>query len=351
LLLKYLSTSEKQPSTSVDKDSVSHNIYNFEDTAKIIPPMIDTNTKFKNIDNEVIINKISKAAKDLNFTNDTMTFIKQMISLSLLLRMYDSPLPTTLRAIDEKTQDPSYFIATYFDTNDMDLALWVYRIVRLLSRYVLLYDRFFEIGDDRYALLAKKVHRSINNFLHDQSDKHHLVYSIDYAFNQFWTFWSFEQIIKRRILGGCAFSYKEIKHFNLSKSSDASIIYARVLDAMLPSFTENVSLILHYNQAFLDIQDDWEDLEEDVKEDMPNVFVMAAVEEIPYQIIKNSSPERIRDTIMNGTDSSRASIVRLVNEYQSSIRNISIPRNVVFLKSLSDRYAESLRETLSSSKS
>jgi len=314
--------------------------------------MIETNTsKFKKIDNEIIINKISKAAKELNFTNDTMTFVKQMISLSLLLRTYDSPLSTTLRAIDEKTQDPSYFIATYFDTNDIDLALWVYRIVRLLSRSILLYDRFFEIGDDRYVLLAKKVRRSINELLHDRSDKHHLAYSIDYAFNQFWTFWSFEQIIKRRILGGCAFSYKEIKHFNLSKSSDASIIYTRVLDAMLPSFSENVSLILHYNQAFLDIQDDWEDIEDDVKEDMPNVFVMAAVEDIPYQIIKNSSPERIRDTIMDRTDSSCASIVRLVNEYQSSIRNIPIPQNLVFLKSLSDRYAESLREMLSSSKS
>src|SRR5215469_7967303 len=208
-----------------------------------------------------------------------------MISLSLLLRMYDSPLSTTLLAIDEKTEDPSYFIATYSDTSDIDLALWVYRIVRLLSRCILLYDRFFEIGDDRYALLAKKVRRSINEFIHDGRDKHHVAYSIDYMFNQFWTFWSFEQMIKRRMLGGCAFSYKEIKHFNLSKSSDPSIIYARVLDAILPSFSENVSLILHYNQAFLDIQDDWEDIE-----DMPNVFVMTAVEDIPYQVIKKFSP-------------------------------------------------------------
>ena len=58
-------------SQAIDKDSLSHNIYNFEDTTKIIPLMIETNTsKFKNIDNEVIINKISKVAKKLNFTND-----------------------------------------------------------------------------------------------------------------------------------------------------------------------------------------------------------------------------------------------------------------------------------------
>src|SRR5437899_6403194 len=102
------------------------------------------------------------------------------------------------------------------------------------------------------------------------------------------------------------------------------------------SFSENVSLVLHYNQAFLDIQDDWEDIEDDVQEDMPNIFVMAAVEDIPYHRIKNSSHERIRNIILDGSDSSRASTIRLVSEYQASIRNISIPENLVFLKSLSD---------------
>ncbi|MFY9799087.1 MAG: hypothetical protein WAJ93_25655 [Candidatus Nitrosopolaris sp.] len=122
-----------------------------------------------------------------------------------------------------------------------------------------------------------------------------------------------------------------------------------MLDAKLPSFSENVSLVLHYNQAFFDIQNDWEDIEDDVQEDMPNVFVMAGVEDIPYQIIKNSSHERIRNIILDGSHSSRAYILRLVNEYQSSVRNISIPDNLAFLKSLSYHYAETLRGTISSS--
>ena len=121
------------------------------------------------------------------------------------------------------------------------------------------------------------------------------------------------------------------------------------MDAKLPSFSENVSLVLHYNQAFLDIQDDWEDIEEDIQEDMPNIFVMAAIEDISYRRIKNSSHERVRNIIVDGSDSSRASIIRLVNEYQASIRNISIPDNLVFLKSLSDHYADTLRGTISSS--
>jgi hypothetical protein len=306
--------------------------------------LIEINTsKFKDIENEVIINKISKVAKKLDLTDGILTFIKQMIPLSLLLRMYDPPLSTTFRSIDEKAQDPSYFIATYFDTNDLDQALWVYRIVRLLSRYVLLSDRFFEIGSDRYALLAKRVRRSIKELLLNGTDRDYLAYSIDYSLKQFWIFWKFEQIIKRRTLEDYTFSYKEIKHFNLSKSSDASIIYAKVLDAKLPSFNENVSLILHYKQALLDILDDWEDIEEDVQEDMPNVFVMAAVEDIRYQIIKNSSHERIRNIVLDGTDS-RSSIVRLVNEYQVAIGNISIPHNLLFLKSLSHHYVDTLRE-------
>jgi hypothetical protein len=312
----------------------------------MIYQMVETNTlKFKD---EVIINKISKVAKGLNLTDGFMTFIKQMISLSLLLRMYDPPLSRTFRTIDEKAQDPSYFISTYLDTDDIDQALWVYRMVRLLSRYVLLSDRFFETGSDKYALLAKRVRGSIKEFLLDETDRDHLAYSIDYSLNQFWPFWKFEQTIKRRTLGDYTFSYKEIKHFNLSKSSDASIIYAKVLDAKLPSFSENVSLVIHYKQAFLDILDDWEDIEEDVQEDMPNVFVMAAVEDIPYHIIKNSGHERIRNVVLDGTNS-RSSVVRLVNEYQAAIRKISIPHTIVFLKSLSDHYADTLREIVSSS--
>ena len=45
--------------------------------------------------------------------------------------MYDLHLSTHLETIDEKAQDPTYFVATYFDTKDIEQALWVYRIVRL----------------------------------------------------------------------------------------------------------------------------------------------------------------------------------------------------------------------------
>ena len=270
-----------------------------------------------------------------------------MISISVLLIEYDPPLSDIIRTIDEKAQDPSYFIATYFDTKDVTKALWIYRIVRLLAKYILLSDRFYEIGNDKYALLAERVRQSVNEYLRSESDTQHLSYSIPYSLEQFSTFWKFEQIVKSRILGNYAFSYAEIRHFNLSKSSDASIVYAKVLDAKLPSFNENVALVLHYNQALLDIHDDWEDIADDVQEDMPNIFVMAPLENIPYNIIKNSSHEMIREVVLNGADISSAQVIRLVNDIEASVRNVSIPDIFGFLKSLSDRYADTLRKTIS----
>ncbi|MDW0261011.1 MAG: hypothetical protein QN648_09350 [Nitrososphaeraceae archaeon] len=304
-------------------------------------------TNLRDKGQKVIIDKISKAAKELSFPNDKMAFIEQMISLSRLLMSYDLHISTAFRTIDEKAQDPTYFVATYFDTKDIQQALQVHRMVRLLARYILVYDRYFETRKNRYAILARKVRKSINKIFENEIDNHHLKYSIDFSLKQFWPFWKFEQILKSRIIEGNTFSYNEIRNFNLFKSSDASLIYARVLDAKLPSFSENVSLVLHYNQALLDLIDDWEDIEEDIQEDMPNAFVMAAIDNVPYNTIKKYNVTNIRDTILNSSESSKSPIMKLVDEYHTSIRNISIPSNLVFIKLVSDHHADTLRKAIS----
>ena len=309
--------------------------------------MIESNTpKFKDTDKEVIIEKITTAVKEITLANDRMIFIEQMISLSKLLMSHDLHISSAYKGVDEKAQDPTYFVAAYYDTNDIDQALWIHRMVRLLARYILLYDRFFELGENKYKILARKVRRSINEFLANTNDKDHLNYSIDFSLKQFWTFWNFEKIVKRRLLEGHTFSYKEIRNFNQLKSSDASIVYAKVLDAKLPSFNENVSLVLHYNQALLDLLDDWQDIEEDVQEDMPNVFVMASLEVVPYSKIKNSNHLMVRNIILDALDSSNVSVIGLVNEYQASVRNISIPDKLGFLRVISDYHADTLKGTI-----
>src|SRR5215216_2962636 len=304
-------------------------------------------SKLSDSENRVYLDKISTSVRDLNSTAiDTLLFVEQMVSLSALLNSFDRNFNNSFPAIDENAQDPTYFIAAYFDTKNIAEALWVYRIIRSLTRYILLSDRFYETGNDRYALLAKQVHKSVNEFLQSECDAQHLIYSIDYLLGQFSAFWKFEQIIKRRILKNYTFSYAEIRHFNLSKSSDASLVYSKVLDAKLPSFNENVALVLHYNQALLDIQDDWEDIEDDVQEDMPNIFVMAAVDNIPYNRIKKSRHDTIRKIVLSGINSSGGPVSRLVNELQVSSKSVCIPENFAFLKFLSDRYADTLRRNI-----
>ena len=309
--------------------------------------MIEGNTsKFKDTNMEDIIEKISVAVKEITLANNRMTFIEKMISLSKLLMAHDLHISSAYKGVDEKAQDPTYFVAAYYDTNDIDQALWIHRMVRLLARYILLYDRFFELGENKYKILARKVRRSINELLANSNDKDHLDYSIDFSLKQFWTFWNFEKIVKRRLLEGHTFSYKEIRNFNQLKSSDASIVYAKVLDAKLPSFNENVSLVLHYNQALLDLLDDWQDIEEDVQENMPNVFVMASLEVVPYSKIKNSNHLMVRNIILDALDSSNVSVIGLVNEYQASVKNISIPDKLGFLRVVSDYHADTLKSTI-----
>jgi hypothetical protein len=308
---------------------------------------METTSKLSDSESRAYLDKIFKSIRDLNSTTDTLLFVQQMVSLGALLSSFDRNLDNPFPGIDENAQDPTYFIAAYFDTKNIAEALWVYRIVRSLTRYILLSDRFYETGNKRYALLAKQVHKSVNELLRSGLDVQHLIYSIDYLLGQFSAFWKFEQIIKRRILKNYTFSYTEIRHFNLAKSSDASLVYAKVLDAKLPSFNENVALVFHNNQALLDIQDDWEDIEDDVQEDMPNIFVMAAVDKVPYNTIKKSRPEIIRKVVLGGTNSSAGSVSRLVNELQTSSKMVSIPKNFAFLKFLSDRYADTLRRKIS----
>jgi hypothetical protein len=314
---------------------------------------MEITSKPNDFENRVYLDKISKSIRDLTSTaSDTLLFVQQMVSLSALLSSLDRNLGNSFPAIDENAQDPTYFIATYFDTKNIAEALWVYRIVRSLTRYVLLSDRFHETGNDRYALLAEQVHKSVNELLQsERDDAQHLIYSLDYSLEQFSAFWKFEQVIKRRMLENRTFSYSEIRHFNLSKSSDAPLVYAKVLDAKLPSFNENVALVLHYNQALLDIQDDWEDIEDDVQEDMPNIFVMAAVDNIPYNRIKKSRYDIIRKVVLNATNSLGGPVSRLVNELQASSKRVSISDNFAFLKFLSDRYADTLRRKISSANS
>jgi hypothetical protein len=266
-------------------------------------------------------------------------FMNGLDEIAGLLGGYDPAPSPLLNALDHKAGDlATYFFASYSDTRDIDKSILVYSTVRSLVRYVLLIDRFYEVGNKKYKRLAKGVLRSARKM-----QDGHLEYCLDYLLERSWPFMDFEQLVKRRMLNGNAFTFKEVQHYSLLKASDAPMIYAQVLQAELPGFNQNVASILHYNQALQDLYDDFEDIEEDVQDKMPNIFVMASTEHIPFsRIVKN--PNHARKLVAsNGVADS---ILSLVEDYNKMIKDVTLPQNFAFLKYLSRDYMNRVLEAI-----
>jgi hypothetical protein len=256
----------------------------------------------------------------------------------LLARFDPAPSPL-LNAIDQKGQDfATYFLATYSETRDIEKSIFVYKSVKSLVRYILLMDRYYEVGNKKYEGIARGLLRNIKR-THDG----HLKYSIDFALKQFWPFWDFEQMVKRRMMKGDVFAHKELQHFNLFKSSDAPIIYSRVLDNELPNFNPNIAVIIHYNQALQDIQDDLEDIEEDLHDMMPNVFILAATEHTLLSKIQKDPSHARKLIVLSGAVDS---VLSIVEQYNKLAKDVQVPESYAFLKHLSKDYTDRLLRTL-----
>jgi hypothetical protein len=295
------------------------------------------------IEDRECMSEIAESMEDLSTTTEALSFAEQMVSLDARLKRIERS-STTMPDIDANARDPTYFIAAYFDTTNFTEAFWIYGTVKSLTRYILFSDKFHETGEEGYALFAEDI---LQGLMKSLRSGHYsiLVFSVEYWLKQFSAFWNFEKRVKQKVLENHKFSYTEIRHYNLAKASDAPLVYARVLDTKLPSFNENVSLILHYNQALLDILDDWEDIEEDARQDMPNIFIMAASASIAYDKIRKCELDSTRDMVLSETNSIEP-IDRLVRDYQAAINNVSLPKNFSFLKFLSERYLEVLRSKM-----
>ena len=75
--------------------------------------------KHCNYASQVYLDKISKAIRDLNSTTDMLPFVHKMVSLSALLSSFDQQINNSFPVIDDKADDPTYFIAAYFDTRNI----------------------------------------------------------------------------------------------------------------------------------------------------------------------------------------------------------------------------------------
>src|SRR5215475_5451974 len=108
------------------------NIYSFEIRVKFILPDNEITSEQTDSEVNVYLDKISSAMYDLSSTTDAIVFIERMIPIGALLSSLDQKLNDFFPEIDENTQDPTYFIATYFDTKNLTDALLVYKTIRSL---------------------------------------------------------------------------------------------------------------------------------------------------------------------------------------------------------------------------
>jgi phosphomevalonate kinase len=149
---------------------------------------------------------------------------------------------------------------------------------------------------------------------------------------------------------GHTFSMKDLRHFNLFKSSDAALIYAPLLESVLSSFNHNVSLIIHYNQALQDIDDDLDDVQEDLRDQMPNIFILAALDRGDSHDYSEFHRHRLNISTKLILGSSAGSVLSLVDEYAAMVEGISVPEQFYFLKYLSRHYARTIRKKLAASR-
>lgn len=247
-----------------------------------------------------------------------------------------------MQAVDGKGQDyGTYYFAAYCGTKDVDIACEAYGQVKNLVRIVVLMDRFYEVGNQRYRRLADALITKLRR------ENEILKKSTLFSLKQFWPFWKFEQFTKKLMMEGHHFSVTEVRRFNLLKSSDAALVYGPLLEEMMPEFTHDASTVIHYNQALQDIEDDFDDLQEDMREQMPNAFVLAALGKEGanrrYSELRRQCLNRSSTAIL---DCSTSTVLRLVNEYATCVEGIMLPPQFEFLKHLSRHYAGRIRAKL-----
>ena len=274
------------------------------------------------------------------------SFLAGLEEITGLLSRLDPGASPTLQAVDAKGQDfGTYYFAAYSDTSDIETSLAVYKNVKNLVRVVLLMDRFYEVGNQRYRRLGEALLARLR-----KENDPYLKNTLTFSLRQFWPFWKFEQFTKTLMVQGHTFAFNDLRCFNLFKSSDAALIYAPLLECMLPNFNHNVSLVIHYNQALQDIDDDLDDVQEDLRDQMPNIFILAALEKEDSHEFSKFHLHRLNGSTKLILGNSAGPVLQLVDEYTEMVEGISVPEQFHFLKYLSRHYARTIRKKLAASR-
>jgi hypothetical protein len=284
---------------------------------------------------EALRQVLEEKSKRLKY-GDEGHFIVGLEEIAALLTRLDPPPSPILRAVDAKGQDyATYYFTAYSDLTDIDASLEAYRYVRDFVRVIILTDRFFEVRNERYRRIALALLSKIRH-----NDQEFIKNIANFNLKQCWQFWKFEQHTRKLMTQDHTFSRNDVRYYNLFKSSDAPMLYCAILESVLPNFNRNVSLVFHYNQALQDIDDDFDDIREDLHDQMPNIFLLASVgrgKSNSYSALHRHRLNGSRDSVIY---ESSAEVMNIVKEYVESIEAIDLPDQFRFLKYLSRHYAD-----------
>lgn len=255
---------------------------------------------------------------------------------------------TTLEHLDEEP-DPALnamvggyvkefvttFLILYFGTRDLPKSLKAHSVIKALTKYIVLLDKHYDEKSYEHKVNAdiifKKIMANVDGYV-----KHSIMHNMA----TLWATASYEIKLRQRMLHGETFNRKEIRNHMLLKSSD-TLLYSVILDNHIETFNPNVMRVLHFNQAILDIQDDFNDLDEDILRHDLNIFVMAASNEVPLDkiysgkvstkmVLKKSKP------MVNG----------IIEDLQRCITGTRVEADYGFMKVFSRHYINSLNKSL-----
>ena len=227
------------------------------------------------------------------------------------------------------------FLIAYADQREMETAANVYETIRILKQWIQLTDNYLDKGDE--SLKAKGD--EMMGFLVSKCDDD-MLYVIKNVISMLWPTVDFQKRIQQDLTDGKTMRKNQARYLLERNALDAYLLYPVVFSDVLVNYTPNISSILYYHKILLDIEDQLIDIEEDIHEAQPNVFIMIAglplsdikAGKIPVeQIIRGAAP----------------AVQSIVESYDSCIRDIAVPQNFALIKAFCLLTSTELKSLLS----
>jgi len=267
-------------------------------------------------------------------------FITQVDNIHKTLALIDHISDPLMISIDDDYANDfvTYFLILYCNNGNLEKSLQIYDVIKSLIRYIALLDRYYDMKDYDCKIRADLLFKYIMN-----NTNGHLRNAIKHSMDSLWTIAEFEEKLKEKMLNGKELFVKnEIRYHIMKKSSD-TILYSAVLENYIERFNPNVSQLLHYNRALLDMQDDFKDIEEDLTNRDLNIFLMSSIGIMSISDVLNGH--------INTNDVRRKSsgiILSIIMDFETCIHGITVPKEFSFIKKLSKHYIKTLRNSINS---